>query len=172
MSSDVLPELATGSVDVLRQVLDRGDAGEWTPADLDGLAAHSRHIARLMKDIRSEAEGLQDRGTDAKRFKARYEQVAGSLAGHLKVLSSVLAFVERQPAPTERADLLAALRSDEREVLDVRRTFAEWLEVLNRPMKPIDWKKLEQDVEADRKAGRLVTAETFEDLFGEPPGGP
>jgi hypothetical protein len=171
MPTDVLPELATGSVDLFRNVLDRSEDGDWTPADLDGLAAHSRHIVRLMKDIRSGAESLLDRGTEAQRFKARYEHVASSLDGHLKVLSAVLAFVQRQPVTTEQTDLLEALRSDEREARDIRRTFAEWLEVLNRPMKPIDWKKLEEDVEADRKAGRLVNVETFEDLFGEPPAG-
>ena len=124
-----------------------------------------------MKDIRSGAESLLDRGTDAQRFKTRYEHLAASLDGHLKGLSAVLAFVQRQPDTTERADWLAALRSDEREALDVRRTFAEWLEVLNRPLKPINWKKLEEDVEADRQADRLLTVETFADLFGKPPGG-
>ena len=53
---------------------------------------------------------------------------------------------------------------------DARRSFGEWLEALNRPLPPVDLKALEEKVEADREAGRYVQIETYEDLFGAPPG--
>jgi hypothetical protein len=167
MTTDVLPELASGSADVLRLAVQRG-APEWTPLDLDGLVAQSRHVMRQMKGFRDSAAALLDRGTEASSLRAACQRVASSLDAYLETVAAVTAYLEAQTPSAEQSDRLAALGEDHREGEVVRRTLAEWLEVLNRPLPTNFWEKATAAAEAN-KGGAFVRVEKYEDLFSEAP---
>jgi hypothetical protein len=167
MTTNVLPELASGSADVLRLAVQRG-APEWSPMDLDGLVAYSRHVVRQMKMFRDSVAALLDRGTEATSLRAVCQRVASSLDAYLETVATIAAFLEAQTPSAEQSDWLAALAEDRREGDDVRRTLAEWLEVLNRPL-PVDfWEKATAAAEAGED-GPLIRVEKYEDLFSEKP---
>jgi hypothetical protein len=166
MTTDVLLELASGSADVLRLAVKRG-ATEWTPLDLDGLAAHSHHVIRQMKVFRDSVAALLDRGTEATSLRAECQRVALSLDAYLEAVAAITAFLQAQTPSAEQSNRLAALGEDRREGEDVRRNLAEWLEVLNRPLPADFWEKTTAAAEAS-KGGPFVRVEKYEDLFNEP----
>jgi hypothetical protein len=167
MTTDVLPELASGSADVFRLAV-KNDALEWSPLDLDGLVAQSRHVIRQMKVFRDSAAALLDRGTEATSLRAAFQRVASSLDAYLETVAAVAAFLETQTPSVEQSDRLAALGEDSREGENIRRTLAEWLEVLNRPLPANFWEKATAAAEAS-KGGSFVRMEKYEDLFSEAP---
>jgi hypothetical protein len=166
MTTDVLPELASGSADILRLAV-KGGGQEWTPMDLDGLVAHSRHVMRQMKMFRDSVTALLDRGTEATSLRAACGRVASSLEAYLETVAAVTAFVQTQPPSAEQSAWLAALGEDHREGEGVRRTLAEWLEVLNRPFPADFWEKATAAAQA-AKGGSFIRVEKYEDLFSEP----
>jgi hypothetical protein len=166
MTTDVLPELASGSADVLRLAVERGGP-EWTHVDLEGLVAHSRHVIRQMKAFRDSTAALLHRGTEAESLRAACQRLILSLDAYLESLAAVTAFLEAQTPCADQRDWLAALREDRREGEDVRRTLAEWLEVLNRPLPADFWNKATAAAET-AKGGPFVRVEKYEDLFSEP----
>lgn len=166
MTTDVLPELASGSADVLRQAV-KGGGPEWTHLDLEGLVAHSRHVIRQMKAFRDSTAALLDRGTEATSLRAACVRVAPSLDAFLESLTAVTAFLEAQTQCAEQRDWLTALQNDHSEGEAIRRTLAEWLEVLDRPLPANFWNRATAAAEA-AKGGLFVRVEKYEDLFGEP----
>ncbi len=166
MTTGVLPELASGSADVLRLAV-KCEVAELTPMDLDGLAAHSHHVIRQMKIFRDSAAAQLNRGTEATCLRAECQRVSLSLDSYVEAVAAITAFLQSQTPSAELSHRLAALSDDLREGEDLRRTLAEWLAALNRPL-PVDfWKKTAAAAEVC-KDGPFVRVEKYEDLFSEP----
>ncbi len=159
MTVDVLPEVALGAAGVMRAALDRFSP---QPASAPTVAALLRQSFLLVDFVRTYRDALaaeldvKGKDTDELLGACRISLEALDRADQTRRLLAKLLANDEQKSEFRRQEELAA---------EVRQTFVEWLEVLNRPFPPLDLKMIEERTRASVEAGRMIRVEKFEDLF-------
>ena len=167
MTADIMPVFAGGLLETAARALEREPVNQWLePEILEGIGFFVQ-LRSTLRGARKEVERELDRGVEARGFVRRYQPVADGLARFFAVVSQAREALRTQAGA---GALSAEVAAAEAEGQTLRDLLSEVLQLAGRPFPSVDWKKLDEEVEADRKAGRLIRIDTFEDLFGEPAG--
>ena len=167
MTADIMPVFAGGLLETAVRAFEREPVDQWLePEVLEGIGFFAQ-LRSTLRGARMAVERELDHGMEARAFVARHQPVADGLARFFAVVSQAREALRSQPRSGALSIEVAAAEAEGRKLHDI---LSEALQLTARPFPPIDWKELEEQVEADRKAGRMIPIETYEDLFGEPAG--
>jgi protein-disulfide isomerase-like protein with CxxC motif len=159
MTAELLAEVARGSADVLWTALDRRSAQEASPEMVAALLRQSSLFLDYLRTYRDAlAAELDDKGKDPHALRGTCRtslETLDRIAETRRMLRNLLVEDEHQKEFQRQEDEAAQLRE----------TFTEWQQALNRPFPALDLKKLEEEARADAEAGRMIRVEKFEDLF-------
>ena len=167
MTADIMPVFAGGLLETAARAFEREPVDQWLePEILEGIGFFVQ-LRSTLRGARKAVEREVDQGVEARGFVSRYQPVADGLARFFAVVSQAREALRTQPGSGALSAEVAAAEAEGQALRDL---LSEVLQLAATPMPSIDWKKLEEQVEADRTAGRMIPIETFDDLFGEPAG--
>lgn len=161
MLTDVLPQLAMSGAQTMRRVLNRR-AGEALPdPDLKGLLRQLRLNLDFITDFRDDlSEAFRKAGSEATSLRRTCTQLAETLDVFLSEFPDLRALLARRPDDAERSEQLADLARQEARARDARRSFGDWLELLNRPFPAVDEERLRRGT-AEAAAGQAENVESI-----------
>ena len=137
--TDLLPELAMGSAETMRRLLEQPRKGALSPTQGRNLIRYSLHALHLIRDAWASVQMSLARGVEATAFEADCEQVTAALDHYLLASSLARQAVGEQPRSERRAHQLARLAKAEEEARRIRGAVQEALASSRRPPRPIDW---------------------------------
>lgn len=155
MTITMLPELALGATQVAREIKSEQASAEL----INALLNQTRLFLHFIRGYRDAlAAELDEKGKDPDVLRDACQSSLDTLdrtAETRRMLTNLLVEAEHKKE-FQRQEEIAA---------QVRQTFVDWQEALNRPFPPLDLKKLEEETRADVAAKRMIRVEKFEDLF-------
>jgi predicted RNase H-like HicB family nuclease len=170
MTTDVLPDiLAPAVADSVRRLAAEPANGTFEARNLTLLARHFEYILQESRAVEAEVKALVNEGVEAGLLRRRCESALESIEQALDAATGILQLGARVP-PTKQS-VSVVERSTEtvekvrQELQEIRAVYLGYMEVLNRPLSPIDWKALEEESRAGREAGTYVRYETPEELL-------
>jgi hypothetical protein len=164
MTTDVLPEFAFGTAEVVRRTLERPFSRGMVEEFFDGVLRQAGLVLELIVDFRNRlCHQLDTRGLDPRSLQADCNL---SLRALDALIDSYQHFHNLYRTDKTRD---AEVRRQEAKAAEVRRSFAQWSETLARPRPAIDWEKVAEDARAAEEAGRMIRVEKFSDLFPSHP---
>jgi hypothetical protein len=159
MTIALLPELAQGTARLARELSPEQASAEL----LDAMLGQTRLLLQIIRDERDAlAAELDRKGMDPNVLLERCRLALETLDRTAETLRLLAKFL----GGTERRD---DIQRQEETAGQMRREFADWQEAASRPFPPIDRERLQKGMDAAAR-GDFVRVETYEDLFGEPPG--
>ena len=170
MTTDVLPDiLAPAVADSVRRLAAEPVNGTFEARKFAILARHFEYTLQESRAVEAEVKALVNEGVEAGLLRRRCESALESIGQTLDAAAGAFnsASVCRRPGKAPlwwNASRRRSKRSD-RGCWKIRAIYLGYLEVLNRPLPPIDWKILEEESRAAREAGAYVRYETPEDLM-------
>jgi hypothetical protein len=176
MPTDVLPDiLAPAVADSVRRVAAEPANGAFEARNLALLSRHCEYMLQEARAIEAEMKALVNEGVEAGLLRRRCESALSSIGQALTAAAGVLHLAIHLP-PAQQSDLVVARSTENVEkvrqgLLVIRAVYLGYMEVLNRPLPPIDWKLLEEESRAAHEAGAYVRYETPEDLLRDFGGG-
>jgi hypothetical protein len=168
MISDLMSEFANSSAQTMRQVLEPTAPG-YPPALVVKVLLHElRLVLNFISGYRDYLSGrLADIGIEGTSFRRACETMANALDDFLKHADGLRAVVEQHALHSENTAQLEELERFKAQATNTRRSFTEWLEVLNRPLSADFWEKA---LAAAAEGGPYIRVDKYEDLFGDAEG--
>jgi hypothetical protein len=156
---DLLPEVALGAAGVMRAALDRSTSQVASAPTVAALLRQSSLVLDFIRTYHDSLAAELDRkglDPDVLLYACRVSlETLDGIAESRRLLAKLLADEEQKAEYLRQEELAAALRL----------TVMQGREGLDRPVPPVDLKKLEEETRADVEAGRMIRLEKVEDLF-------
>jgi hypothetical protein len=170
MTTDVLPDiLAPAVADFVRRLAAEPVNGAFEARNLALLARHFEYVLQESRAVEAEVKARVNEGVEAGLLRRRCESALESIAQVLDATAGALQLRVHVPPTKQSASVVERSTETVEKVrqglLEIRTIYLGCLEVLNRPLPPIDWKALEEESRAAREAGAYVRYETPEDLM-------
>ncbi len=161
MTANILPELMRDSAASVRRAADRLAGGEIGPEDFAALVRYCRCTLRESWRVRRATEAVVRQGSEAGEFRRRCELDLASLDEAAAAAAQVRQRAVRVPPSKRRDAALARLEWVEKGLASVRRAYDEYMEVLNRPPRPVDPKRLEESRAAYERGEHVWAADVW-----------
>lgn len=165
MIADILPQVTGGILDSVVRAFQKPPATRRLDREIrEGTVVFGMLRSILADEREAAARELRD-GVEATSFVARHKPAVEGLERFFAAAPEMrTGFAEMDKHPGAAA-LIAEFAAAEAEAVALRDRLAEAFRKATAPFPKIDVKKLKEQIQADREAGRLVQWDTMEDII-------
>jgi hypothetical protein len=143
-TATILPNLAVGFAEKMAHAFEIGRVEELAPEEVSTAIRLCAVLQDLFAQTRRSIAAELSQGVEARGFAAKYERAVIDLEAVLKVTQRVVTKARTNSLPPPAEQFVSSYRALMDEMLSLHRFLAEAVETAKRPVRPVDWKRVQE----------------------------
>jgi hypothetical protein len=158
-TATMFADLAVGFAETMAKTFEMGRVEELTPEEVSTAIRMCVFLQDLFAQARRSIAEALSQGVDARAFAAKYEQAVTDLEAVLTTAQRVVTKARTSPLPPPAEQFISSYRALMDDMLSLHEFLAEAVAKAKLPVRPIDWKRV-QEAEAAYAKGETKPFQT------------